>query len=327
LVNTGYHKFDTIGKLLPMFPSGFSISSVSGPFLFIFTALAIISGVFLYWRAGRHELYESEFLFDTLIVSAIGALIIGRIFEFVINYSKFQWSLKRLVFFNAYVGLDFYGAFLGAILALFLFLRGTKVSFWSVFDLSAAPLVFAQMVVALGKFAVLRQILSLYYFGLYFLFFWALKRMATKKRFTGFFACFYLVSVGLVDIGLFALRESYTKIFARYPYELIVAFGILFFGVVSWYILSIRSPKEDFKRFFALGLLHGVAIVVKNPNRENLTGLAMMFIGFHGFFRLTIEPRLQEGLVAKLLCKLGLQNRMPEHPLPQGAPGETMAPR
>src|SRR3989338_11183868 len=72
--------------------------------------------LFLFWRAGRHELLDSEFIFDIAIICGVGAFLGARVFDFVINPGLYQWSVNRLLFFNAYGGFVFFwGVFFGIV--------------------------------------------------------------------------------------------------------------------------------------------------------------------------------------------------------------------
>lgn len=248
-----------------MFPTQLPAVVLSFPTYPLFLVLAVFCGLFLFWRAGRHELFESDFLFDIIVVGALGALIIGRIVEFILFSDRFLWSIKRLVFFNVYPGFNFYGAFFGAILALVIYLKRKKMNFWQIFDLAAAPITFAQSIIFLGKihFSTIgssgfwspESNLALYYFIGYFLIFWSLKRLEAKKRHVGFFFSFYLVAFSIVNLALSRFDKPSFLIAGSVPYNLAVSLLTLFLGGFSWYILTGRNPKEDLKGFFALILL------------------------------------------------------------------------
>lgn len=263
----------------------------------LFFAIAAFLGIFLFWRAGRHELLESDFLFDVIIISTMGALIGGRIFEFIIFSEKFAWSLKRLIFFNVYGGFDFYGALIGAIISCQIYLVKSKESIWKVLDLAAAPIVFSQSLIALGAYLGQSGTLSflepsLYYFVYYFLVFFLLKRLEQKKRHAGFFACFYLVSIAAIDILSFGARRVLSNKESLFPPHLIIATTILFFSLLSWYILARRNPKEDAKRLFALVLLAAFKIKRMLTSVEEIGEVAKFIIFLpvyivRGFYLLT----------------------------------------
>jgi len=225
----------------------------------------IFLSVFLFWRAGRHELVESESLFDSILVSSIGAFFFGRIFDFLIRADLYRWSVKRLIFFNIYSEFNFYGALLGAILTGAIFLRAKKINPWQIFDLGAAPLVFTQSLAALvifmtsqiqtrGSLSLPIFPLAFYYFVAYLVIFWILKRFETKKRHVGFFACFYLVSVPLVDLSLSLTSNRQMPTGSEF-WRLLIGLGLLIFGIVCWYILAKRKLTVDLKSILGLVLL------------------------------------------------------------------------
>ena len=221
--------------------------------------LGIFVGVFLYWRAGRHELFESNILFDLLTVAFVGGLIFGRIFDFLLSADIYQWSITRLIFFNIYGSFNWWGGLLGATILGQIYLKSQKINFWQIFDLASAPIVFGLAFTSLGFYVVgllLKSFfnLNLYYFLGYFVIFWLLKRLSRQKRHHGFFACFLLVSISLLNV-LFVVLKGNLAITRLFLYELAIPSVFLVFGIVSWYLLAKRRPWQDLRMFFALFLL------------------------------------------------------------------------
>ena len=219
--------------------------------------LAIFWSAFLFWRALRHEFIEAEVAFDTIIVAALGGLLGARIFDFLANSGTLGLSIKKLIFFNAYGGFDFWGGILGAGVAVFFFLRQKKVKTLYIFDLAAAPIVFGQAVFNLSIFLISRGNSGQFfgYIGLYYLLiFVILKRLATKKRHFGFFICFYIVSVSIFNLLFFAARGE-TVYIGEIPYHLVLFFCYLVLGLVFWYRTAKRVLTADIKNISAKGLL------------------------------------------------------------------------
>ncbi len=238
--------------------------------------LAIFFAIFLFWRGGRHELIDSEELFDLMFVSSIGAFLFGRVFEFIANPDRFHFLFTRLLFFNAFGGLDFYGVISGIFVSLFVYLRHKKTRLWHILDIAAGPLVFAQAIVTIGnllsgtlkgkevalpflKFAGARYPVGFFYLAGYFLIFVFLKRLESRKRHAGFFICFYLVTVGLLDAALYFFRVDTARI-GKFPFHLVMPLAFLVVAVALWHVLAKRSVKDDIKGFFALGLLTVLAL-------------------------------------------------------------------
>ena len=201
-----------------------------GPLLFL---LAVASSAFLFWRAGRYEYIAPELLF----------YIFSRIFDFVFNFSAYEWSFARLVFFNAYPGFDVWGALFGAVFALYFFVRKKKSNFWLILDLLAAPAVFGLFVYSLSHLAS-----GVFDALFYFVIFLVLKRLEIKKRHKGFFACLGAVSVSAVNLIFY-----WPIVF--YDYRLLRPAAILISGLVFWYILAKGNIRRDIKGIFGWLLL------------------------------------------------------------------------
>lgn len=213
--------------------------------------IALASGFFLFWRAARHELIEPQTAFDLAAVGAIGALVFGRLMEFAVRAQDFEWSLARLVFVNVWRGFDFYGALVGAGVALWIFARQNRLQPLLIFDLAAAPLVFSQAIISLGKYMLWGNLVWLAYFALNIVIFWMMKRLAKQTRHAGFFAGFYLVTLSISDIFLFFARPEVTNI-GRVPYEFVAPIVILQATLVFWYTVSGRDFAKDLKDVLAV---------------------------------------------------------------------------
>ena len=249
-----------------MFPANFStVMNVSlvwlAPALFL---LGIFLGIFLFWRAGRHELIETEKLLDTAVVSLLGAILFSRIFDFLIRSQFYQWSFKKLIFVNAYWGFDYYGALFGLAVSGLIYLALKRANFLQIFDLAAAPVVFVQIVYYLSKFLganlMLKQVSfnlnkDFFYFIFYFLIYFVIVRLSAKRRHAGFFGCFYLVFVAVFNL---TLRFSFSL--GRIPsgkegWHAVFEAAVLILGLFLWYFLARRKLKEDVKSLVAFFLL------------------------------------------------------------------------
>lgn len=237
-----------------------TLAHFSGLLYLFVVLLSVFVSIFLFWRAGRHELVDSELLLDTVIIASIGGLVCGRLWDFFIRADMYHFSLARLLFFNVYSGIDFAGVILGLCLAAFIFLKGKKVKFLEIFDLAVPAIAFGQSAIAIGRFAIsfldLKKIdYPSLYSGLgYLIIFWILKRLGRRKRHPGFFACFYLLTVAVLEIVMFFVNHDLTT-FGGVPYKLTLGVGLFAFSLVLWHICSGRSPKADIKLVTANVLL------------------------------------------------------------------------
>lgn len=225
--------------------------------------LSFMFAIFLFWRASRYELVDSQDIFDVVLLFGLGALVFGRIGDFLVRYDFYKWSLARLFFFNAFFGFDYYFAFLGGAVAVWFYLKNRRENFWFVADLAAAPIIFSislYFVITYLFSSVVNKGFSLYSQNLllafcFFVLFWILKRLEKRKRHKGFFACFavlFVAGIGLLNHFIFAGTQL---VLGVVPYRLVMSLIILIFAIPVWYILAKRKIKEDVRTFFALGLL------------------------------------------------------------------------
>jgi hypothetical protein len=245
--------------------------------------LAISLGIFLFWRAGRRELVESQTLFDFVTVFLVGALLFGRLFDFAVRYDFYHLSVKKLIFFNAYGGFDFYGALFGGILFVWFYIRNKKDKFWFTFDLGAAPVVFGALVYLFAKFIILLIAKNglwneyLYYVCGYFIIFWALKKFELKKKHDGFFASFFIISSAILNIGINALFFSKLPLTIFY-YHLIFSLLLGIIASVNWYLLAKRKINKDIKGVFGgtLLLIFKIKRVITNVREADNTAKAII---------------------------------------------------
>jgi hypothetical protein len=225
--------------------------------------VSFMFSIFLFWRASRYELVDSQDIFDVVLLFGLGALAFGRIGDFLVRYDFYKWSFVRLFFFNAFFGFDYYLAFLGGAFAVWFYLKNRKENFWFVADLAAAPIIFSislYFAITYLFSSIVNKGFSLYSQSLFLTFcffavFWILKRLEKRKRHRGFFACFAMLGIaGCGLLGHFLFPEV-KLVLAKAPYQLVMSLVILIFVVPVWYILAKRKAKEDVRTFFALGLL------------------------------------------------------------------------
>lgn len=230
---------------------------------FIALFLAVFTGFFLYWRGGRHELYESNFLLDLALICTVGGLIFGRLLAYVFNFEYFNFSLFKLIFFHIFPGFSFWGFLIGVLIFGFLYLRRSKENFYNIFDLAAPALAFSGfcyyffilLISDIGGKSVNPRYLfiAIFYFGLFFIF----KRLSTKKRHKGFFTGLYFLTIGTFYTFL-NLADNWGKFDLKFARSEQLIMPILFtvFGGTIWYKFSKRTLNYDIKGFFAFMLLN-----------------------------------------------------------------------
>lgn len=258
-----------------MFPAGFS--SIFSVLIFVFASTL---GLFLFYRAGKHELIDEDIVFDSLIAAFIGALISGRIVDFLIRYDFYNFSFKKLFFFNVWGGFDWYGAAIGAIIAVYFLLQKSKVKLLTILDLASAPLIFATMLISLGDFVLFKQTISIIYFAGLFIIFWILKRLEKLIRKPGFFFSTAMIFVSILNLILYFLKLTRPRLVFAIDYVLVMPSVILAIGLLTYYIFTKRKLKVDIAgigAFFLLGLLK-LKRISTSINEANLISRLIIFL-------------------------------------------------
>lgn len=226
---------------------------------FLSVFLAIFFGVFLFWRAGRRELVDSQLLFDVVTFFGLGALLAGRLVDFFVRWDFYEWSIRRLVFFNVYSGFDIWGAMLGGVSLVWLYLRQKRASFWEIFDMAASGMAFCTFTylffksLQMGLGANYKVFVAWLYTTSYLILFWSIKRFEKQKKHRGFFVCFFLFFSSVLNITFIILKSGIN--FTNYWWPLSFSLVILVVSAFSWYLLSKRKIIRDIETFFGAILL------------------------------------------------------------------------
>src|SRR3989344_1166427 len=173
--------------------SVFSVTILEGLINPFFMFISVLIGAFLFWRASRYDLVDSQNIFDVVLIFIAAALIGGRLGDFLIRYTFYKWSPLRLFFFNAFGGFDYYFAALGGFFAVWIYMKNRRENFWFVVDLLAAPFIFALSFYLLTLYIYTSFVdhspsahfSKLLFFLFYFIVFWLLKRLGRRKRHKG----------------------------------------------------------------------------------------------------------------------------------------------
>lgn len=258
----------------------FLLSNLSTIFSILTVFSAVFLGIFLFFRAGRHELLDDEVIFDSIIFALIGGAFGGRILDFVIRYDFYNWSFKKLFFFNAYSGIDWYGVLIGAAFASAFYLKQKKINYWYLFDLAAAPIAFALTLINLSRFLIYRKLEALTYFAGFLVIFWTLKRFAKLKRHNGFFASLSLISASILNLAVFSFKKGEIKILGTVYYSFIMPAIFLLVGLFLFYTLTKRTIKSDIKSIGALFLLLILKLKrsLTSINEANFSAKAIVFL-------------------------------------------------
>lgn len=144
-------------------PIAFNLGPISVHWYGIMYALALISAIFIAkWFIKKDKLNISNDLFDSYIWWAEIGVILGARLGYILFYDSntMYYLTHPWQIFNPYIngvytgisGMSYHGAFLGFILASYLFCRKNKVSFWFVTDIAVLGISAAYVFGRIGNF-------------------------------------------------------------------------------------------------------------------------------------------------------------------------------
>ena len=144
-------------------PVAFNIAGISVHWYGIMYALALISAIFIAkWFIKHDKLPISNDLFDSYIWWVEIGVILGARLGYILFYdpNTMYYLTKPWQIFNPFVngeytgiaGMSYHGAFIGFVLASYMFCRKNKVSFWFLADISVLGISAAYVFGRVGNF-------------------------------------------------------------------------------------------------------------------------------------------------------------------------------
>lgn len=184
----------------------------------LFMALAFLVGSFEVWRRAKEEAFESEKIFDGIVITVLLGLLGARIHFVLLNFEHFGFNLLRWLWLTKYAGLRFHGGLLGGIFGLFLFTKREKWDFWQTADIAVLGLSLGQAIGRIGCFFNEKDLTQIYESIFVMLIFYLLLRLERRYRLfvwykgkkdkaaPGFLGLSYLIIYNLGRIFLETLR-------------------------------------------------------------------------------------------------------------------------
>lgn len=242
-----------------MWPVLFSLGPIPISSFGFFLSLGFLVATFLTWRLSRAWDLSEEKILDLVLLTFFGVLLGSRVFFILQNFDSFGFGIDKWILITKYPGLNFWGAFLGGWLTLFIFSRKLKEDFWQMADLASPGLVAALMMGNLGCLLggchsgfLYKGFLSVNLVGVVgqrfpvqavaaLLFFFLLLKIwpiAKKFHFRG-----QVISLTLIFVGLVKFLTSFLAEDQLTDVSLSVALFLL--GMLIFYQAGKRSFKDD----------------------------------------------------------------------------------
>lgn len=239
-------------------------------FFSIFSILATIVGIFIIWKQSKEKLYSEEELFDTIILSLIGAFLFSRIGYIIINYSIFRGALLGMLAFWVVPGFYIFGAIFGVLFVLWYKARQSKeLTFLRLFDIVAFSFWVGLPIVYFGIFLDgkeqgiesfipgLSHPLSLYkmvFFMIVLIPYVFFRRDFDREdwlhKTPGSVGLFVLILFSLATFSFDFLKNRW--VWYGLSVDQWVSGTILILSVMAFYFLWKRTPKRDVNLFIRL---------------------------------------------------------------------------
>lgn len=229
-----------------MQPVLFTVGQQTISSLGLFLVFALLSGLFVIWRLILLYELDKDKIIDLVIITFAAGLISSRIYFVLFHYSEFN-TLAKIVFFNRYPGLSFWGGLFGGMLALSYLAFRSKVKFWQLADYLIVVLFLAVSITSLGclfgscQYGLPSDFLGVRQVGL------------IDKRFP-----LQIVEALIFFIGFLYLWKRVVKF--HFDGQ-IASKGLICFGVIKFFLEFFRGDSQKIVGFFALGHLYSLAVL------------------------------------------------------------------
>lgn len=244
----------------------------------VFLLLAFFWSAYFLWKNILLTSFKEEDVFDSVFVSLVIGLLIGRTEFVLLHLSDYNWDFLKFFLINGYPGIGYIGFLLGFFASISLALKRQDISIAKVIDCIVPPFLLGIAIAKIGAFfsgteigsttdfpvALIyqnidgpRHVTALYesilYFGMTYLSYRVLRSIRRDKFENGFNGYFFIFSVSLV-ILIFDNFKSFRVILPMTSVSLdFIISGISFLTILGYYGYYFRdqilnSIKEFWKK-------------------------------------------------------------------------------
>lgn len=144
--------FEKLGiQFMHLNPIAFSVFGVEIYWYALFIATGFMGGLGIASIIAKKTGQDPEIYSDYMVYCLISAIVGARLYYVALEWDSYKGDLTK-IFATREGGLAIYGGIIGTIIALWIFTKVKKLSFWIMCDTSVAGLAFGQMVGRLGNF-------------------------------------------------------------------------------------------------------------------------------------------------------------------------------
>lgn len=255
-----------------MHPVLFIIGNFNFYTITLFLILAVIFGLFVFWRNARLDDYEEEKIFDLFLASLVAGLFGGRLFHFLIDPTSLRENLLSFFYYQKVSGFSFWGSIIASALILYGLTRVFRLPFLKTLDYASLGLALGGIFLSLGLFfdgrgfgqetqsflgvavPVLlgkRHPTSIYYL-VGFLVIFLLTLRAQKRIHHPGFLIFLFLSLYSLMVAVIESKEESGVYWLGWGANQVMAILTFFFLLGSWYKIAKRSVQNDLRQGWLL---------------------------------------------------------------------------
>lgn len=144
--------FEKLGiQFMHLNPVAFSVFGVEIYWYALFIAIGFMGGLGIASIIAKKTGQDPEIYSDYMVYCLISAIVGARLYYVILEWDSYKGDLTK-IFATREGGLAIYGGIIATIIALWVFTKVKKLSFWIMCDTAVAGLAFGQMVGRLGNF-------------------------------------------------------------------------------------------------------------------------------------------------------------------------------
>jgi len=250
----------------------------------VFLMLAFFWSCFLIWKNIRISKFNEETTFDLVLISCMGAFMLGRFVYIFFHFSDFGFDIMKYILINGYPGMSILGMLVGGVGTMAILCKREKISFFELSDYIVPSLFLFIAISKLGSFfagsemgkkiGAFRHPVALYGAALFFLGSFAAQRVLyaiRKESFSKEFPLvFYTWGYSLAVVSLRVLKDPLalsSEVMAEYWIILTLLLTSSFYFVYYFRVLI----GSRFKSFINWNSHYAKTVVKVVPRKSEKT--------------------------------------------------------
>lgn len=118
----------------------------------MFVVLAFFWSTFLMWKVILLTSMKEEKVFDVVLLSLLGSVVIGRFVHVVTHFESFGLNIWKILLINGYPGISLFGVVFGGLILGYVIAHAHKLDFFTLIDYLVSPIFLALAIGKMGSF-------------------------------------------------------------------------------------------------------------------------------------------------------------------------------